>query len=77
MMLFVLWIPLLATPELTILIYGDPASISVSDGFTWLPKAVLLATLIALTMFLINALRLCTKQYFETNRKDYSIWNLE
>ena len=65
MLLFVLWIPVLATPKLTILIYDDPAAMSVSDGFTWLPKAVLLATLLALTMFFINAFRLCTRQYFE------------
>ena len=77
MMLFVLWIPLLATPQISILIYDDVAATSVSDHFVWLPKAVLLATLISLAMFLINAFRLCTKQYFETNRKDYSTWNLE
>ena len=77
MMLFVLWIPLLATPQISILIYDDVAATSVSDHFVWLPKAVLLATLISLAMFLINAFRLCTRQYFETNRKDYSTWNLE
>ena len=66
LLLFILWIPLLATPEINILIYDDLASMSVSDHFTWLPKAVLLATLFALAMFLINAFRLCTKQYFET-----------
>lgn len=77
MLLFVLWIPLLATPEVNILIYDDLAAMSVSDRFLWLPRAVLLATFIALTMFLINAFRLCTRQYFEINRKDYSIWNLE
>ena len=77
LLLFVLWIPLLAAPEINLLIYDDLAAMSVSDRFLWMPKAVLLATLLALTMFLINAFRLCTRQYFETNRKDYSIWNLE
>lgn len=77
MMLFVMWIPLQSELITVWATYGDTALPTSPSYLTWLPDAIYWFTLIALALFLISAFRLCTRQYFETNRKDRSIWNLE
>lgn len=68
MMMFVLWMPLLS--EITIMdSFYDSSAVAASAAYlAWLPDVVLGATLIALVLFLVNAFRLCTKKYYETNR---------
>lgn len=77
LMLFMFWTLLISSPITENLLYNVhdpeyPISYPIS-----LPQTALWATLIAVILFIISAFRLCTKQYYETNRKDQSIWNLE
>lgn len=75
MVLFSLWTSGLL--NMPLLIYGSDFHLTNKNNLDSLPGIVLWVTLFALVLFFINAYRLCSKQYYEINRKDHSIWNLE
>lgn len=82
LILFGIWSSLISCPPLSADLFpkaqADAAQmVAQKTNPGLLPGVTLWATLAALALFLLSAFRLCTKQYYETNRKDDSIWSLE
>lgn len=71
-LLFSVWTPLISGPPIIAdsSIYGDHVPAGLQASLEMLPQIALWGTLAALTLFLVSAYRLCTKQYYESTERN-------